>query len=59
VQQNTDPKERMDTREGEPFALRANLHNVMTGDHKDSGDWHGSIAALVPFGKYEAITSAR
>jgi len=40
VQQLTDPKERTDTREEEPFVLRAHLKDVMTGDHKDSGDWH-------------------
>ena len=53
VQQNTDPRERIDTREEEPFGLRARLTNVMTGDHKDSSDWHGGIAALVPFGKFQ------
>ena len=55
VQQNTDRAERIDTREEEPFGLRARLTNVLTGDHKDSGDWHGGIAALVPFGKFEGL----
>jgi len=40
IQQHTNPKERTDTREEEPFVLRAHLKDVMTGDHKDSGDWH-------------------
>ncbi len=53
VQQNTDKDVRMDTREEEPFTLRAFLTGVTTGDHIDSSDWHQGIAALVSFGEYK------
>jgi hypothetical protein len=45
VQQHTDPKERTDTRE-ELFVLREHLKDVITGDHKDSGDWHAGMQGM-------------
>ncbi|KAL1847224.1 hypothetical protein Daus18300_014018 [Diaporthe australafricana] len=37
----------------EPFAMRALLINLMTNEHKDSGDWQCGLAALTAFGSFE------
>lgn len=41
------------TREsGEPFVMRALLVNLMTYEHRDTGDWHHGYAFLLPVGDY-------
>lgn len=39
-------------RSGEPFMMRALLVNLMTYEHKDTGDWHHGYAFLLPVGDY-------
>lgn len=42
------------TRRGsrEPFLMRALLVNLMTYEHKDTGDWHHGFAFLLPVGNF-------
>lgn len=39
-------------RSGEPFMMRALLVNLMTYEHKDTGDWHYGFASLLPVGDF-------
>ncbi|KAL1858752.1 hypothetical protein Daus18300_009886 [Diaporthe australafricana] len=39
-------------RSGEPFLMRALLVNLMTYEHKDTGDWYHGYACLLPVGEY-------
>ncbi|KAJ0108799.1 hypothetical protein J7T55_011290 [Diaporthe amygdali] len=39
-------------RSDEPFMMRALLVNLMTYEHKDTGDWHRGYAFLVPVGDF-------
>ena len=39
-------------RSGEPFMMRALLVNLMTYEHRDTGDWHYGYAFLLPLGDY-------
>lgn len=40
-------------RSGEPFVMRALLVNLMTNEHKDTGDWRHGYAFLLPLGDFE------
>ena len=40
-------------RSGEPFAMRALLVNLMTNEHKDTGDWRRGYAFLLPLDDFE------
>ncbi|KAK7728718.1 hypothetical protein SLS63_006579 [Diaporthe eres] len=39
-------------RSNEPFLMRALLVNLMTYEHKDTGDWHHGYAFLLPVGDF-------
>ncbi|KAI3393117.1 hypothetical protein diail_4716 [Diaporthe ilicicola] len=39
-------------RSGEPFTMKALLVNLMTYEHKDTGDWHRGYAFLLPVGDF-------
>lgn len=39
-------------RSNEPFLMRALLVNLMTYEHKDTGDWHYGFAFLMPVGDF-------
>lgn len=40
-------------RAGEPFVMRALLVNLMTNEHKDTGDWRHGYAFLLPLGDFQ------
>lgn len=40
-------------RSDEPFAMRALLVNLMTNEHKDTGEWRHGFAFLTPLGDFE------
>ncbi|ROV88738.1 hypothetical protein VMCG_10062 [Cytospora schulzeri] len=40
-------------RSAEPFVMRALLVNLMTNEHKDTGDWRHGYAFLLPLGDFE------